>query len=127
MSGSLSQNPMVRSPKLLSPSSWVPESQVPGSQIPGLRVLGLMVPGSKVSESQGLGSQGPRSQALILDNAETNRLHVYCLISCVIYGLFIFFSFFMQNLILRYTCKYCFQHVLKFSFCNLRFLKALRT
>ena len=34
-----------------------------------------------------------------------------------------FFSFFMQNWILRYTCKYLFQHVLKFSFYNLHFLE----
>ena len=54
-----------------------------------------------------------------------NSLHVYYLISCVIFGLFL--SFFMQNWILRYTCNYFFQHVLKFSFYNLRFLKALRT
>ena len=39
----------------------------------------------------------------------------------------LFFSFFRQYWILRYNYKYFFQHVLKFSFYNLHFLKALRT
>ena len=47
--------------------------------------------------------------------------------SAVLYLVCLFFSFFMQNWILRYTYKYFFQHVLKFSFYNLHFLKALRT
>ena len=38
----------------------------------------------------------------------------------------LFIYFFMQNWILRYTCKYFFQHVLKFSFYNLRFFKSFR-
>ena len=62
---------------------------------------------------------------VVFNKHEINSLHVYYLISCVIFGLF--FSFFMQNWILRYTYKYFFQHVLKFSFYNLHFLKALRT
>ena len=45
---------------------------------------------------------------------EINSLHVYYLISYVIFGLFIFFSFFMQNWILWYTSKYFFQQVLNF-------------
>ena len=62
---------------------------------------------------------------VVFHKHEINSLHVYYLISCVIIGLF--FSFFMQNWILWYTCKYFFQHVLTFFFYNLCFLKALRT
>ena len=55
-----------------------------------------------------------------------NSLHVYYL-SAVLYLVCLFCSFFMQNWILRYTCKYFFQQVLKFSFYNFCFFKALRT
>ena len=51
---------------------------------------------------------------VVFDKHKNNSLHVYYLISCIIFGLFIFFIFFMQNWIVRYICKYFFQHVLKF-------------
>ena len=41
--------------------------------------------------------------------------------SAVLYLICLFFSFSIQNWIIWYTCKYFFQHVLKFSFYNLHF------
>ena len=62
---------------------------------------------------------------VVFHEHETNSLHVYYLINWVIFGLF--FSFFMENWMLRYFSKYFFQNVLKFCFYNLHFLKVLWT
>ena len=64
-----------------------------------------------------------KKHLVVLHKDEINCLHVYYLISLLY--LVCLFSFFMQNWILQYTCKYFFHHVLNFFFYNLIFLKAL--
>ena len=58
---------------------------------------------------------------VVFHKHKINSLHVYYLISCVLFGLFIFFFLYAKSNT-WYTCKYFFQHVLRFSFYNLRFL-----
>ena len=48
-----------------------------------------------------------KKSLVVFHKHEINRLHVYYLIN-VVYLVCLFFSFFMQNWILRYTCKYFF-------------------
>ena len=48
-----------------------------------------------------------KKSLVVFHKHKINRLHVYYLIN-VVYLVCLFFSFFMKNWILRYTCKYFF-------------------